>query len=108
MQKKLIYLITGLILIAFWLYSAGRNDVSNIRERANTVRDQLETAQEEQRDQVEALNRAEEAADNSQSAVRDSQRAADRVQELERSDAEIISESQSIIERVRERGQSQN
>lgn len=61
MQKKLIYLITGLILIAFWLYSAGRNDVSNIRERANTVRDQLESAQEEQRDQAEALNRAEEA-----------------------------------------------
>ena len=111
-QKRLIGagLIVGVIIlcISAWFASAGRNDVSNIRDRADTVRSELESAREEQRDQAAALDRAENAADRSQSAIRDSEERTDRVQELERSDAEIIRESQSILDRVRERGKKEN
>lgn len=100
--------VVALLAIGVWFYFAGRGDVSNIRDRADTVRSELESAGEEQRDQAAALDRAENAADRSQSAIRDSTERADRVQELERSDAEIIRESQSILEAVRGRGKKEN
>lgn len=100
--------VAALLAIGVWFYFAGRGDVSNIRDRADTVRSELESAREEQRDQAAALDRAENAADRSQSAIRDSAERADRVQELERSDAEVISESQSILDRVRARGKKEN
>lgn len=100
--------VAALLAIGVWFYFAGRGDVSNIRDRADTVRSELESAGEEQRDQAAALDRAENAADRSQSAIRDSEERADRVQELERSDAEIIRESQSIIAAVRGRGKKEN
>ncbi len=100
--------VAALLAIGVWFYFAGRGDVSNIRDRADTVRSELESAGEEQRDQAAALDRAENAADRSQSAIRDSEERADRVQELERSDAEIIRESQSIIAAVRARGKKEN
>lgn len=108
-QKKAALLSAGVLLVAFgWFYLAGRNDVSDIGKRADDTRARLESAQEEQRDQAAALDRAEGAADRSQSAVRDSEERADRVQELERSDAEIIRDCQSILETVRERGKAKN
>lgn len=101
-NKKIMYLLAGVLLVAFgWFYFAGRNDVSDIRKRADTVRNELGSAGEEQRDQAESLDRAE-------GAIRDSTERADRVQELERSDAEIIRESQSILDRVRGRGEAKN
>ena len=100
--------VAALLAIGVWFYFAGRGDVSNIRDRADTVRSELESAGEEQRDQAAALDRAENAADRSQSAIRDSAERADRVQSLERNDAEIIRESQSILDRVRGRGQKEN
>ena len=104
-----MYLLAGVLLVAGgWFYFAGRGDVSDIRRRADDTRSELESAQEEQRDQAAALDRAEGAADRSQSAVRDSEERADRVQELERSDAEIIRDCQSILETVRERGKAKN
>lgn len=108
-NKKIVYLLAGCLVVAGgWFWYAGRGDVSNIRDRADTVRSELESAGEEQRDQAAALDRAENAADRSQSAIRDSEERADRVQELERSDAEIIRESQSILEAVRGRGKKEN
>lgn len=108
-NKKIVYLLAGVLLVAgSWFYFAGRNDVSDIRDRANETWSELESAQKEQRDQAESLDRAESAADRSQSAIRGSAERADRVQELERSDAEIIRECQSIIDRVRERGKKEN
>lgn len=108
-KKILTAVAAGVFLVAScWFYFAGRGDVSNIRDRADTVRSELESAGEEQRDQAAALDRAENAADRSQSAIRDSEERADRVQELERSDAEIIRESQSILEAVRGRGKKEN
>lgn len=108
-NKKIVYLLAGVLALAScWYFLAGRGDVSDIGKRADTVRSELESAGEEQRDQAAALDRAENAADRSQSAIRDSAERADRVQELERSDAEIIRESQSIIEAIRGRGKAEN
>lgn len=108
-HEKLMVIAAGVLLVVgCWFYFAGRGDVSDIQQRADETRSELESAREEQRDQAAALDRATDAADRSQSAIRDSAERADRVQELERSDAEIISESQSIIDRVRERGKKEN
>lgn len=108
-NKKIVYLLAGVLALAScWFYFAGRNDVSDIGDRADTVRSELESAGEEQRDQAAALDRAENAADRSQSAIRDSAERADRVQELERSDAEIIRECKSILEAIRGRGEAEN
>lgn len=108
-REKLMAIAAGVLLVVgVWFYFAGRNDVSDIGKRADTVRNELESAREEQRDQAAALDRAENAAVRSQSAIRDSEERADRVQELERSDAEIIRESQSIIAAVRGRGKKEN
>ena len=111
MDKAVCIAVLAVILLAAafsWYYIAGRNDVHDIRERADETRSELESAREEQRDQAESLDRAENAADRSQSAIRDSEERADRVQELERSDGDIIRESQSIINQVRERGPAQD
>lgn len=108
-RGKLMAIVAGVLLVAGgWFYFAGRGDVSDIGKRADTARDELRRAGEEQRGQTGSLDRAENAADRSQSAIRDSEERADRVQELERSDAEIIRESQSILEAVRERGKKEN
>lgn len=108
-NKKIVYLLAGVLSLAScWYFLAGREDVSDIGKRADTVRSELESVGEEQRDQAAALDRAENAADRSQSAIRDSAERADRVQELERSDAEIIRESQSILEAIRGRGEAEN
>lgn len=108
-SKKMALLAAGVLILAFgWFYLAGRGDVSDIGDRADDTRNELESAGEEQRNQAAALDRAEDAADRSQSAVRDSEERADRVQELERSDAEIIGECQSILAEVRGRGKKEN
>ena len=108
-NKKLVYLLAGLLVVAgCWFWFAGRGDVSDIGQRADETRNELESAQREQRDQTAALDRAESAAGRSQQAVRDSQERADRVQEIERSDSEIIRECQSIIASVRERGKAES
>lgn len=109
-QKLYAAALACVVLLAgfAWFLCAGRSDVSDIGKRADTVRNELESAREEQRDQAAALDRAENAAVRSQSAIRDSEERADRVQELERSDAEIIRESQSILEAVRGRGKKEN
>lgn len=112
-NKKIMYLLAGLcIVVGCWYIFAGRGDVSDIRNGADTVRNGIESAGEEQRDQAEALDRATDAADRSQQAVRCGQETADRIEDIERSDAEIIRDCKSIITSVRARGkaegQSQN
>lgn len=107
--KKAAVIIACLFAVACcWYIFAGRNDVSDIGQRADKTRNELESAREEQRNQAATLDRAAEAADRSQSAVRDSQETADRIEDLERSDAEIIRDCQSIIEAVRARGKAEN
>lgn len=105
-NRQKVYIAAALIFILLlsgfvWFFCAGRSDVSDIRRGADTVRNELESAREEQRDQAAALDRAENAAS-------DSQRAAGEIQSIERRDADLISGSQSIIDRVRERGTAQD
>lgn len=108
-NKKLVYLLAGLFVVAgCWFWFAGRGDVSDIGQRADTTGEQLESAREEQRNQAAAIDRATDATDRSQQAVRDSQSTAGRIEEIERSDSEIIRECQSILETVRSRGKTEN
>lgn len=101
-QKKAALLAAGVLLVVFgWFYFAGRNDVSDIRKRADGVRDELRRADEEQRDQAGSLDRAAEA-------VRDSEERADRIEENERRDAEIIRECKSILATIRGRSEAEN
>ena len=109
MQKKIIYLITGIILaVTLWLYSAGRSDVYHFRDRADETREQLTDARTAQQDQTAALNRATREVDNSQSAVSESKKRSEQIQDIERTDSEIITECKSILAEVRRRGQTQN
>lgn len=101
-NKKIVYLLAGVLLVAScWFYFAGRNDVSDIGKRADTARDELRRADEEQRDQAGSLDRAEEA-------VRNSADRAGRIEENERRDAEIIRECKSILATIRGRSEAEN
>lgn len=101
-HKKIMYLLAGVLIVAGgWFYFAGRNDVSDIRKRADTVRNELGSAGEEQRDQAESLDRAE-------GAIRDSADRAGRIEENERRDAEIIRECKSILATIRGRSEAEN
>lgn len=101
-RKKIMYLLVGMLVVAGgWFYFAGRGDVSDIGKRADTTRDELRRAGEEQRGQTGSLDRAE-------SAIRDSAERADRVEENELRDAEIIRECKSILASIRGRGEAEN
>ena len=66
-KKILTAVAAGVLLVAScWFYFAGRGDVSDIGDRADETRSELESARKEQRDQAAALDRAENAADRSQ------------------------------------------
>lgn len=114
-NKKIVYLLAGVLLVAGgWFYFAGRG-VSDIGKRADETRSELESAGEEQRDQAAALERAENSNRDAQQSIRESQQSAGRIEErnteiqdIERSDAEIIRESQSSIAAVRARGEGKN
>ena len=108
-QKVAIcFVVCLLIMVGYWFFFPGRNDVSDIRNGADAVRNGIESAEEEQRDQAAALDRATDAADRSQQAVRDSQESAGRIEDIERSDAEIIGECQSILTAIRSRGKTES
>ena len=102
-KKYKVYCIFGgiIILSLMWFGLAGRGDVSDIGKRADSTRDELRRADEEQRKQAGSLDRAE-------SAIRDSADRAGRIEENERRDAEIIRECKSILERIRGRGEERH
>ena len=77
-------------LASCWYWLAGRNDVYDIRYRANAVRNELADAEKSQRDEAAVIDRTAETAN--------------RIEKLEQSDAAVIRESESIISRIRERG----
>lgn len=93
--------VAALLAIGVWFYGACRNDVSDIGKRADSVRDELRQAGNEQREQAGHLDRAEEA-------IRDSAERADRIEEAEYKDAEIIRECKSILATIRGRGEKEN
>lgn len=118
-KKRLIGagLIVGVIILCIfaWFASAGRNDVSDIRDRADTARNELRNAESSQSRTAESLDRASDLAE---SAERDNQEAVRGIEKIEegnrnlqdseRGDAEIITESQSILAAVRGRGKKEN
>lgn len=116
-QKLCAAALACVVLLAglMWFLCAGRSDVSDIRERADTVRSELTNAESSQSRTAESLDRASDLAE---SAERDNQEAGRGIEKIEegnrnlqdseRGDAEIIIESQSIIDRVRARGQKEN
>lgn len=115
-HKKIMYLLAGVLLVAScWFYFAGRNDVSDIQQRADAIRNELTNAESSQSRTAESLDRASDLAE---SAERDNQEAGRGIEKIEegnrnlqdseRSDAEIIRESKSILDRVRARGKKEN
>ena len=102
-KKYKVYCIFGgiIILSLVWFGLAGRNDVSDIRDRADTVRNELRQAGDEQQKQAGSLDRAEEG-------IRNSEERANRIEEAERGDAEIVRECKSILERIRGRGEERH
>lgn len=103
-QKKYTIISIGIIiLLAFgvWYMFAGRNDVSDLRKRAEPVRAELQEAGREQSEQSKDLAGAK-------SAVENSQRENSEVTDRERSNEELARENSEILRRVRERGGTEN
>ncbi len=112
-NKKRAYFISGLafvlvISIIIWFVYAGRSTVRDLRNGADTVRNELDNARTAQQGQVDTLRQASEATERSAGAVENSKQANQEISSIERTDAELIRESQSILERVRERGRTEN
>lgn len=107
-KKEIITILIVFILAFLWIwYGVG---VSDNGRGADSVRNELESAGEEQRSQAESLDRAEGADRNAQQSIRESQQSAGRIEErnteiqnLERSDAELIEQCQQILKGIRER-----
>ena len=108
-KKEIITILIVFILAFLWIwYGVG---VSDNGRGAESVRNELESAQEEQRDEAESLDRADEANRNAQQSVREGRQSVGRIEErnteiqnIERSDAEIIKQSQQILKGIRARG----
>lgn len=108
-KKEIIAILIVFILAFLWIwYGVG---VSDNGRGAESVRNELESAQEEQRDEAESLDRADEANRNAQQSVREGRQSVGRIEErnteiqnIERSDAEIIKQSQQILKGIRARG----
>lgn len=107
-KKEIITILIVFILAFLWIwYGVG---VSDNGRGAESVRNELDSAGEEQRNQAESLDRAEEANRNAQQSIRESQQSTGRIEErnteiqnIERSDAELIEQCQQILKGIRER-----
>lgn len=98
-NQKRVYFIGGLavavvVAVIIWFVCAGRSTVHDLRNGSNDIRNELESAQDRQREERQAIDTAADAAEE--------------IQNIERSDRELIEENQRIIQRVRERGRTEN
>ena len=116
-QKLYVAALACVVLLAgiVWFLCAGRSDVSDIRERADTVRNELTNAENSQSRTAESLDRASDLAESAERDNREAGRGIEKIeggnrnlQDSERGDAEIITESQSTLEAVRGRGKKEN
>lgn len=108
-NQKRAYFIGGLavavvVAIVIWFACAGRTSIHDLRNGADTVKNELDNARTAQQGQVDTLRQASKATERSAGAVEDSERANREISRIERTDAELIRESKSILERVRARG----
>lgn len=108
-HKKIMYLLAGVLIVAGgWFYFAGRNDVSNIQQRADAIRNELTNAESSQSRTAESLDRASDLAESAEGRAEKIEEGNRNLQGSERGDAEIITESQSILAAVRGRGKKGN
>lgn len=112
-NQKRAYFIGGLafvlvISVIIWFACAGRTSIHDLRNGADTVRNELDNARTAQQGQVDTLRQASEATERSAGAVENSKRANQEISRIEQTDAELIRESKSILERVREKGRTEN
>lgn len=108
-HKKIMYLLAGVLIVAgSWFYFAGRNDVSDIQQRADAIRNELTNAESSQSRTAESLDRASDLAESAEGRAEKIEEGNRNLQGSERGDAEIITESQSILAAVRGRGKKEN
>ena len=104
-----MYLLAGVLLVACgWFYFAGRNDVSDIQQRADAIRNELTNAESSQSRTAESLDRASDLAELAEGRTEKIEEGNCNLQGSERGDTEIITESQSILAAVRGRGKKEN
>lgn len=107
-HKKIMYLLAGVLIVAGgWFYFAGRNDVSDIQQRADAIRNELTNAESSQSRTAESLDRASDLAESAEGRAEKIERGNRNLQSSERGDKEILGECQRILGRVRERGPAQ-
>lgn len=109
--KKYVFLSLAVIFLIsaiLWFKFAGGSAVHDLRNTAQSTRQELTDARTAQQSEAAAIDSAAEAVGRSSESIRDSQQTAREIQRTERTDAEIIRESQSIIDQVRERGPAQD
>lgn len=109
--KKYVFLsLAAIFLISaiLWFKFAGGSAVHDLRNTAQSTRQELTDARTAQQREASDLTEAGRAVERSEQAVTDSKDSNRELQERERTDSEIIRESQSIIDQVRERGPAQD
>ena len=109
--KKYVFLsLAAIFLISagVWFKFAGRTAIYDLRNSADATREGLKSAEDEQREQREAIDKAGNAANRSAESITDSQRTATEIKRLERSDAEVITDGQRILQEVRNGSRTQD
>ena len=103
--KKYVFLsLAAIFLISaiLWFKFAGGSAVHDLRNTAQSTRQELTDARTAQQREASDLTEAERAVERSEQAVTDSKDSNRELQERERTDSEIIRESRNIIQSVRE------
>lgn len=107
--KKYIFLSLAAIFLisaALWFKFAGGSAVHDLRNTAQSTRQELTDARSAQQREASDLGEAGRAVERSEQAVTNSQDANRELQERERTDSDIIRESRDIIQSVRENGRT--
>lgn len=107
--KKYVFLsLAAIFLISaiLWFKFAGGSAVHDLRNTAQSTRQELTDARTAQQREASDLGEAGRAVERSEQAVTDSKDANRELQERERTDSKIIRESRDIIQSVRENGRT--
>lgn len=105
--KRTFVCVLFVLLCAFAVFFivGTRKDIQNHGYRIDKVRNELEHAQEAQREEARAIDDTAKSITRGKERVDDSTRTNREIADTERKDAEIVDECQQILARVRERKQ---
>ena len=109
--KKYVFLsLAAIFLISaiLWFKFAGGSAVHDLRNTAQSTRQELTDARTAQQREASDLTEAGRAVERSEQAVTDSKDSNRELQERERSNEELARENSEILKRVRERGGTEN